>query len=198
MSRVDFNEVWVNFEVNTHWLFGHSALSVAGFLILICYCIIMALCFIWQRFDIVVFMLVIFITIGMMILFWYIAFGIEDPSRLGWDALNSNWDMSWAFNWIYDIDETLKNSLWGDVEDWWEEVWGIESVEDAARNSMNFNPLRDMLKILIALIQWFFNVGLLLIVMCLVTYAFSSMFKIDFAVKLEQLRNAISEMASEG
>ncbi|MGQ4876695.1 MAG: hypothetical protein ACP6IY_21720 [Promethearchaeia archaeon] len=74
-------------------LIGKGILPVAAFILLFSYLFILGLSFIWQRFDLANFMIIIYVVMGIILLFWYITWALDgNASRLG---LPEVFDQEW-------------------------------------------------------------------------------------------------------
>lgn len=112
-------------------------LLIAGFVIILSYILILALSFVWQKFDIAAYIFILYTIICIVLLFWYVTWGMENPTEI-------------IGNPIFELD------------------WSVLAV--------NLNPVKDFLIAIIAIQQWVFSIGIILVVMLLITKTFTSVF----------------------
>ncbi len=170
---------------------GPEILYTYAIIILLCYLLILVLCFVWQRFEILNFLLTIYILLGVVVLFWYITWGSEDPSRLGIpnEGFGVLFHMSWDLSFISDIiNAIIKACNDADKLDWWEDLEYIPAF--------NLDPLRMFILAIIAMLQWIFSVGIFLLIMIKITLAFGNLFKADQLEDMYEMKLAIKDLAA--
>ncbi|MHA1250174.1 MAG: hypothetical protein ACTSRP_09320 [Candidatus Helarchaeota archaeon] len=161
-----------------------------AFVLLFAYLFIVVLCFIFQRFNLAKFMVVIYILIGFILLFWYVSWGIENPERMG---LGFPWTTSWDFSWL--DPNTWINSFTNWISNWLDDNPDEDyAIENNNASVLNMEWLRAIMLTIIAILQWTFSIGIVLIIMIQITAAFNNIFSVDMVGSQLQIKELIKEL----
>ncbi len=147
---------------------GPAALALTGFILLMMYLFILVLCFVWQRFNIVQFMIIVYILLGIILLFWYVSWAANPSVEETEDGVNG-------------VEDRLGVGFPFNVE--WK--WTI----------INFDPIRIILLIIITFVQWAILILIPLLIMTKITMVFGNLFKADEAAEKYEIKMSIRELA---